>query len=213
MAGANRKIKKPRPPVRRSLIAGMLAIVLTGMAAACFLASISPPKDEMDGFDYPPEFFCKTEENRIDDQNGGKCAAYASAYLLRHFGEDASGEELASEIGRIFGFVPAGSVAGAFRRRGYQAQARHGSMDTLKQRLTDGNPILVFVRISGDTHYAAVVGYDEQCVYLADSLKENANASDARYNRVLTTEAFEEIWETGTLLPDNIYIVVKKPDE
>ena len=30
-----------------------------------------------------------------------------------------------------------------------------------------------------------------------------------RYNRVLTTGAFEDVWENGTLLPANIYIVVK----
>ena len=79
----------------------------------------------------------------------------------------------------------------------------------MKQRLTEGNPIIVFIRIPGDTHYAVVVGYDEQHIYLVDSLAENANASDARYNRVLTTENFEAVWKTGTLLPDNIYITFK----
>ena len=99
-----------------------------------------------------------------------------------------------------------------FERHGYQAEACHGSIDTLKQRLIEGNPIIVFIRIPGDTHYAVVVGYDEQCIYLVDSLAENANASDTRYNRVLTTGAFEDVWETGTLLPANIYIVVKAAD-
>ncbi len=79
----------------------------------------------------------------------------------------------------------------------------------MKQRLAEGHPIIVFIRIPGDTHYAVVVGYDEQCIYLVDSLAENANASDTRYNRVLTTGDFEDVWETGTLLPDNIYIIVK----
>ena len=76
----------------------------------------------------------------------------------------------------------------------------------MKQRLSEGTPIIVFIRIPGDTHYAVIVGYDEQYMYLADSLAENANASDARYNRVLKTEDFEAVWKTGTLLPDNIYI-------
>ena len=79
----------------------------------------------------------------------------------------------------------------------------------MKQRLTEGNPIIVFLRIPGDTHYAVVVGYDEQHVYLADSLEENANVSDAQCNRVLRTKDFEAVWKTGTLLPDNIYIIVK----
>ena len=76
----------------------------------------------------------------------------------------------------------------------------------MKQRLTEGNPIIVFIRIPEDTHYAVVAGYDEQHIYLVDSLAENANASDTQYNRVLTTENFEAVWKTGTLLPDNIYI-------
>lgn len=124
-----------------------------------------------------------------------------------NWGEAADGEALFPELKRPFGFVPAGSIADVLERHGHPAKACRGSIDTLKQRLTEEHPIIVFIRIPGDTHYAVVVGYDEQYIYLADSLAENANASDARYDRVLTTEAFEAVWKTGTLLPDNIYIV------
>lgn len=201
------KIKNCR--VKIISIAVLLAIMLFCVAAVGFLLYISPRSDEVGVFDYPSEFFCKTEENRIDYQTDWKCAAYAAAYLLRHFGEKANGEELYSELKRPFGFVPANSVADVFNRRGYRSEACYGSVDTLKQRLTAGNPIIVFVRIPSDTHYAVVVGYDEQNIYLADSLAENKNASDARYNRVLTTEEFKKIWKNGTPLPDNIYIVVE----
>ena len=209
MTAANRKTGRLRPPVKIILIAALFGVVLLGIAAACFLAYINPPEDDVDSFDYPPEFFCKTEENRIDRQKDGKCAAYACAYLLRHMGEDVNGEEVYPEIGRTFGFVTADSVADVFRRRGYQAKACYGDVDTLKHQLASGYLIIVFVRIPGDTHYAVVVGYDEQYVYLADSLAENTNVSDARYNRVLTTKEFEDIWKNGTLLKDNIYIVVR----
>ena len=190
------------------LIAASVAIILSIAVAVGFLAYISPPQDETEFFDYPPEFFCAGAENRIDYQTDGKCAAYAAAYLLRHFGENADGEELFPELKRQFGFVSANSIVNVFEQHGCQAKAYHGSVDALKQRLTEGNPIIVFIRIQKDTHYAVVVGYDEQHIYLADSLAENANASDAQYNRVLTTEDFEAVWKTGTLLPDNIYIVV-----
>ena len=185
----------------------MVAIVASIAAAISFLAYISPPKDDIEVLHYPPEFFCASSENRIDYQTDGKCAAYAAAYLLRHFGEDTDGEALFPELKRTLGFVSANSVADVFERHGYQAKACHGSVDTLKQRLSGGNPIIVFTRIPGDTHYAVFVGYDEQYIYLVDSLAANANASDTRYNRVLTTEDFEAVWKTGMLLPDNIYII------
>lgn len=188
------------------LTAAMVAIILSVAAAVSFLAYISLPKDEVESFDYPPEFFCEGAGNRIDYQTDGKCAAYAAAYLLRHFGEDVDGEALFPKLKRTLGFVSANSIVDVFERHGYQSKAYHGSIDTLKQRLTEGNPIIVFIQIPGDTHYAVVVGYDEQYIYLVDSLAENANASDARYNRVLTTEDFGTVWKTGTLLPDNIYI-------
>lgn len=191
------------------LIAAGVAIILSIAVAVGFLVSISPPQDETESFDYPQEFFCASAENRIDYQTDGKCAAYAVAYLLRHFGENADGEELFPGLKRTLGFVSANSVVDVFERYGYQAKACHGSVDTLKQRLTEGNPIIVFIRIPGDTHYAVVVGYDEQHIYLVDSLAENANASDTQYNRVLPTEDFEAVWKTGTLLPDNIYITLE----
>ncbi len=190
------------------LIAASVAIILSVAVAVGFLAYISPPQDETESFDYPPEFFCADAENRIDYQTDGKCAAYAAAYLLRHFGENAGGEELFPELKRPFGFASANSIVDFFEKHGYQAKACYGNIDTLKRRLTEGNPIIVFIRIPGDTHYVVVVGYDEQYIYLADSLAENANASNAQYNRVLRAEDFEDIWKTGTLLPDNIYIIV-----
>ena len=203
MKDKNRKLKI-------ALIAALSVIALILVAAVGFLAFVSPPKDEIEAFDYPPKFFCATAENRIDYQTDGKCAAYATAYLLRYFGENASGEELFSEFKRPFGFASASSVVGVLERRGYGAKAYHGSVNTLKQRLSEGQPIIVFISIASDTHYAVVVGYDEQHVYLADSLAENANATNEQYNRVMTRKEFQAVWKTQTPLPDNIYITARK---
>lgn len=194
---------------KKCRIVAIIAVILCIAAAMSFLVYVSPPKDEAESYNYPPEFFCESAGNRIDYQTDGKCAAYAAAYLLRHFGEAADGEELFPELKRPFGFVSAKSITDVFEQHGYQAKACHGNIDILKQRLAEGHPIIVFIRIPGDTHYAVVVGYDEQYIYLVDSLAENVDASDTRYNRVLTTGDFEDVWETGTLLPDNIYIIVK----
>ncbi len=194
--------------IKTILIVLLVLFIAFAACGICFLLYVSPPKDDVDVFDYPSEFFCETAENRIDYQTDGKCSAYAAAYLLRHLGEAADGEQLYPELKRSFGFVSARSVADVFGKHGYRAKACRGSVETLKQRLAEGNPIIVFIRIPDDTHYAVVVGYDEQYIYLADSLAKNANATDTRYNRVLTTEEFETVWKPGGLLPDNICIIL-----
>ena len=86
--------------------------------------------------------------------------------------------------------------------------AYSGNIDTLKQRLTNGVPIIVFISIPGDPHYAVVVGYDEQSIYLVDSFVENEDIDMSSYNRKVSNEEFEKIWRTDTILTDNIYIVI-----
>ena len=186
-----------------------MAIVLLAAAAAAYFAEINPPKDNVECGAPPAEYFCDTRGNHIARQTDGKCAAYAAAYVLRHFGQQADGETVYPEIRRTLGFVPAKSIAAFFEAHGYTAQAYHGDVTSLKQRLTAGVPVIAFVSIPGDTHYLAVVGYDAQYLYLADSLARTAD-SGAAYNRRLTTAEFEAIWHTTTPLSDNIYIVVSR---
>lgn len=183
--------------------------------SACLLAAallvtgyLTPPKDSTDIFTYPPTFFCETDGEPIPYQSGNQCAAYASAYVLRHLGHSAGAAQLYPEIKRTLGFVSARSVTALFPRHGHAAHAYRGTIGTLKQRLTQGVPIIAFISTPTDTHYVAVVGYDQEHLYLADSLPENQNAHDTRYNRVLSTEEFQRLWSTGPLLPNNIYIVI-----
>ena len=188
------------------LIAAFVISVFAVGAMFCF-AEINPSKDVVADLNYPSEYFCDGGENRIDFQTDGNCAAYATAYVLRSLGEQTNGESVAPEIRRVFGFVFAKSVVRVFENRGFSAKAYHGDTHTLKGRLSGGVPVIVFVSVPNDTHYAVVVGYDEKYFYLVDSLAENINADDARYNRKLTIDEFEKIWKTHTILSDNIYIV------
>ena len=198
---------------RRKIIL-TIAFALLGIAvcAALCIAGIHPPKDVVTDLNCPPEFFCDSGENHIDYQTNGSCAAYATAYVLRSLGEQTDGEQIAPEIQRIFGFVPAKSIVCVLEKHGFSAKAYHGDVVTLKQRLADGVPVIAFLSISNDTHYAVVVGYDAQYFYLVDSLTENENAEGNQYNRKLTVEEFEKIWRTDTILPDNVYIVAKRPN-
>ena len=187
----------------------IVILALSGIAVGmvyCF-AWLNPPKDSIAELNYPSEFFCDSGENRIDFQSDDNCAAYAAAYVLRSLDDQTDCEELAPEIKRLFGFVPAQSIVRVFEKHGFSARAYHGDTDTLKQRLTGGVPVIVFISVPNDTHYAVAVGYDTQYFYLVASLPENKNAEEPQYNRRLTTEEFEKIWRTDTILSDNVYIV------
>lgn len=183
--------------------------VILGISIAIVLgfASINPHKDVTKDLNYPPEFFCDNNENHIDYQTDGNCAAYALAYVLRNLGEHTDGEMIVPKIRRVFGFVPPRSIVRVFEQYGFSSKAYHGDIATLKWRLSSGVPIIVFISIPNDTHYAVVVGYDKQYFYLVDSLLENKNINENWYNRKLTNDEFENIWRTNTLFSNNIYIV------
>ena len=191
------------------LIAALLIIVIGGIL---LFAYINPPKDNIAAKVLPEEYFCDISESYIDYQTAGNCAAYAAAYVLRCLGEQIEGETIAPEMRRIFGFVPANSIVNVFENHGFIAEAYCGNIDSLKQRLTEGVPVIAFVDIPGDTHYVVVVGYDRQYIYLADSLEADKNAEGNYYNRKLETAEFERIWRTATILTDNIYIAARRPD-
>ena len=191
---------------RKVFLAVAAIIIAVLLVAICCIASINPPKDGITDKICPAEFFCEEKGNHIDFQSKDNCAAYATAYVLRELGENTNGEEVAKEIKRFFGFVPARSIVEVFKNHGYTAKAYCGNTETLKQRFICGAPIIVFISVFRDTHYAVVVGYNEEYFYLADSLAENMNVEAGRYNRKITTEEFEDIWKTNTVLSDNIYI-------
>ena len=94
---------------QRAAVAAIVAVLLAAVAAAYFVG-INPPKDNREYGALPAAYFCETSGNHIAQQTDGKCAAYASAYVLRHFGEPADGETVYPEIKRTLGFVSAKSI-------------------------------------------------------------------------------------------------------
>lgn len=189
----------------------ILICILCGLTAIGGLRfwGMIPKKDILRTDALPREFKIDADGNYIDFQTENACSAYASAFVMRHLGKQTVGPELYGGIHRILGFVPVSSVVSLFQNYGYNAAAYHGDMDTLKGRLLHGVPVIAFVSIPGDTHYVVIVGYDEDFVYLADSIPENTNADGGWYNRKLTTGEFEQIWRTNMYPVKNIYIVAE----
>ena len=68
-------------------------------------------------------------------------------------------------------------------------------------KLTDGfNPLMVLYQS---------VGYNEENIYAADSLRAYVNADEQYYNRILAESDFEAMLETG-IYKKNTYIVLEQ---
>lgn len=166
---------------------------------------------------YKREFMLKTP-NRFDYQGGTECSGFSSAYVLRSFGIEADGREF---YARIPHKIPGGAVLPSvlskeLRKYGLKARYVKGSLETLKADLSEGKRIIVFIRTRTDKrwlHYVPIVGYDEDNVYIAESMNSLVNCEGAHSNRRLTNEEFLKFWDTREIYMPfyrNTYLVIEK---
>ena len=196
----------------------VLIVSLILMAAlvsfVIYLLSQTPPKSkDLINNNELESYLVEKNNNYFDYQENNYCAAFATSYLLRHFGENLQAGDIRKKIKRTFGYVFPSSITNLFKEKGYEATSYSGNLHTLKHELTKANPVIVLINIKNDANYAVVVGYDQKNIYLVDFLKENVNVDNPNYNRMLTEEEFKEVWNTNMLLSSNIYIVIKNRKE
>ena len=162
--------------------------------------------------------FVITKKNRTDFQDGNQCAAFSSAYVLRHWGIEAEGDALYENMtGKTKdGCVYPSGIRKQFMQYGFCAQYCTGNQNALKNEISKGNPVIVMLRSQvGQSflHYVPVVGYDENNFYVADSWNEFANCEEKYYNRRIEKQAFQKLWNTGMVkmpLYRNTYFVLYK---
>lgn len=152
----------------------------------------------------PESYMISEEDNYFDYQETTECAAFSSAYVLRHYGEEADGMKLFETFPyKVFdgGVAPYG-IETLFQERGYKAQyITNGSIEDLKKEVVKGVPVIVFIRLNEEqvyTHYVPLVGYDKEYFYFAESLKEYANCKEEEgisYNRKTEISTFARLWE------------------
>lgn len=199
---------------RYKIIVGfLLGIVFGAIAVKGFIYSCTPKPDEISISELPESYMIINKENYVQFQDGLDCGGYATAYVLRHLGEDIQGDELYSKMSYKVGRgVSLRGIRKAFKDYGYQAESYTGTIDTLKMQLQKGNPVVAFVTINKDgEHYAAVVGWDKNFIYLADSTGSASNTVGClQYNRRVTYEQFEKLWKTHSYPVQNIYTVVEE---
>lgn len=175
------------------------------------------PKPVLRKRDYPANYLIK-RNNRIDIQNRRECAAFSTAYVLRHFGIVADGEELypnfpsKTRSGNVY---PKG-IRTVLTEKGFQTNYYKGNINTLKYEVSKGTPVIVFIKVHQDRnnlHFVPVVGYDKEYFYLAESLRHllNCNDENNNYNRKVPINEFRELWNVkniNMLFYSNTYITV-----
>lgn len=172
-----------------------------------------------------PESYMITTENRIDYQPGLECSAFSSAYILRHYGEEADGLKLYENFpGRLpeGGAMPSG-IATYFSDNGYKASFNSdGTVDQLKELVSQGAPVIVFIHVeepyetTHNTHYIPIVGYDTDNFYFAESLEDYANCKDEKdtsYNRKTDIAKFERLWDNIDGMWNNPYFLIDKMED
>ena len=61
-------------------------------------------------------------------------------------------------------------------------------------------------------HFVPVVGYDEEFIYVSESLKELVNCEETGYNRKIPIKEFKQLWDVKKIyMPfySNTFITVK----
>lgn len=201
----------------KRLLAIMLSLFICIFLSACNQIDAT----EAESTNVPASYMVKVK-NYIDYQPGFECSAFSSAYLLRHYSEDADGLALYEDFpGRLAtgGAMPHG-ITEFFNARGYEAEFKsNGTVDILKELVSRGAPVIVFIHVeepyttTHNTHYIPLIGYDADYLYFAESLTEYANCKDEKdvpYNRKTEIAKFERLWANIDGAWDYPYFVITK---
>lgn len=171
--------------------------------------------------DYPADYLIK-QNNRIDFQNKRECAAFSTAFVMRHFGMEADGKELYTTFPsktRSGNVYPKG-IRAVLRDKGFKTKYYKGNIHTLKYEVSKGNPVIVFIKVHkgrSNSHYVPVVGYDEEYFYLSESLGHLVGCNDNcnNYNRKVPINEFKKLWNVKNiymLTYSNTYITVDRTE-
>ena len=191
----------------------IVSCIYLSIAAIGILPAIYTTRETVTNTNVPKTYFIDTADDQIEEQFPNRNAACAVAYVMRYCGDQVQGNVIYADICSYIGTTLPSNLVRYFHNNGYRAKAYHGDLSTLKMRLNEGVPIIVYVRDGKSTHYAVLVGYDENRLYLADPNTDNAYDAGKTYNRVVENEEFQSIWKSGFLVSDHVYIAVKKNAE
>lgn len=157
-------------------------------------------------------------KNRFDFQRSTECSGFSAAHVLRSFGVKADGNEMYEKMpGKLRnGAVLPKNLCKTLKQCGFKVRYYKGNLDKLKGVISEGKRVIAFVKTRQDKHwlhYVHVVGYDEDNIFIADSLRELTNCREEYYNRRLSYAEFLELWDTREVyMPfyKNTFLIIEK---
>ncbi len=123
---------------------------------------------------------------------------------MRHYNILADGGEIYKKLPNKManGYVYLKEVKGMFEKYGFNVKYCVRNLNSLRNEVSKGNPVIVFIKVRKDKkwlHYVPVVGYDEDNIFMAESLAELVNCNEKVYNRKISNEDFKKLWNTSML--------------
>lgn len=151
-----------------------------------------------------PKEFVITKANRFEMQTGNQCAGFAAAYLLRHCDLEKEGDSLYELMPNKMkdGCVWPKGIIKQLSQYGLKAKYCAGNLTALKKEISKGRPVIVLIRTWKNQnwlHFVPVVGYNEDYIFVAESLKELVNCNEQYYNRKIAVNEFRKLWNTSML--------------
>ncbi len=162
--------------------------------------------------------FLLQNKNRLALQRSTECSGFSSAHVLRSFGVEADGNELYAKMpGRLKnGAVLPKNLKKLLQEYGFRVRFMQGNLNSVKAELSKGNRVIAFVKTRLDKkwlHYVPVVGYNEEEVFIAESLSYLTNCKEEFFNRRVKSEEFLKYWNTRAwYMPfyKNTYLVIER---
>lgn len=165
---------------------------------------------------YKKEYMIKNK-NRMDFQKSSECSGFSFAYILRSVGREADGNDMYAQMPGKFknGAVMPKNLKKLVQMYGFKVTYVKGSLESLKAELCEGNRVIVLIKTRADRawlHYVPIVGYDEDNVFIAESLEYLVNCQETYYNRSLAHCEFLKLWDTRMPympLYKNTYLIIE----
>jgi ABC-type bacteriocin/lantibiotic exporter with double-glycine peptidase domain len=194
----------------------MICLILSSLILGFILYVLAPfPQKAGTPGEYPPVYYI-TNTNKFEQQPPNQCAAYATAYVLRNFGREVTGDEIYKRMSfkiPVSGYILPKGIITFVKKSGFKSEIYKGDLSNLKSKVAEGNPVVVLIGKGFYwQHYMTLVGYndDKQELYFYDSKRTNDENNSLVGNRSMTEEYFMELWKNGLPIFNRVYISVSK---